>query len=273
MTTQYAILAGGGYLPVAVSQRILAQGDNALLITFTGQPQPDDILEGVTHIQQALGAVGHTLKLLKEHGVEKVVLAGYLSKPKLFTLRPDVKGIALLSRVVRKHDDELLKAVCQLLEEEGMQLVSAQDICPNLLAPEGALGKISPDSSCRADIEIGKSVLQHMSSLDIGQAVLVKDKTVLGVEAVEGTDGLIERCVSLRGEGEKGGVLVKFPKTQQTQKADLPAIGPKTIEQLAQYGYQGVAVQASGTLLLEREKLIEAADAAGLFVIGLPKDG
>lgn len=269
-TLPVAILAGGGKLPAKVAAYVLAQNQPVLLITFTGQPEPelDFNTPGIMHYRQNLGAVGQTLKLMKQHGVEQVVLAGYLSKPSLFDMRPDARGLALLAKVMRRHDDALLRAVCQLLEDEGFTLVSPQTLCPELLAPAGTLGRVAPSASHMADIKLGQEVLATLGPLDIGQAVIVKDKTVLGVEAVEGTDALITRCAGLRGTDDAGGVLVKAPKTNQTLMADMPAIGEHTLTLLAQHGYSGVAVQAQHTLLLDADAMTNAADTANVFVYG-----
>ncbi len=269
-TPPVAILAGGGKLPVHVVAHLQAQQRPVLLITFTGQPEPDMDLTaaGLIHYRQNLGAVGQTIKLMKQHNVQQVILAGYLSKPSLFDMRPDARGLALLAKVARRHDDALLRAVCQLLTDEGFTLVSPQTLCPELLAPKGKVGQLAPTSAQLADIQLGQEVLQTLSPLDIGQAVIVKDKTVLGVEAAEGTDALIKRCAGLRGTQDAGGILIKAPKTNQTLMADLPTIGEQTIALLAAHNYSGVAIQAQQTLLLEADAVVQAVDAANLFLYG-----
>ncbi|MDD9912179.1 MAG: UDP-2,3-diacylglucosamine diphosphatase LpxI [Alphaproteobacteria bacterium] len=266
--TRLAILAGGGNLPTLVANAAVAQEHQVLMITFTGQQQPQ-IPEGIQHIQQALGAVGQTLKLLKQNDIEQVVLAGNIEKPKIFNLRPDAKGLALLARVMRHHDDELLQTVCEMLEEEGFQVVSAQEICPDLLVSTGILGRHKPTPSVWKDITQGQETLKATGSLDIGQAVVVKDKVLLGIEAIEGTEALLQRCASLRGEGEQGGVLVKLPKPEQTLQADVPTIGPNTIKTLAELGYAGVAIGAEKTLVLDKEETIKQANEAGIFIVGI----
>jgi hypothetical protein len=263
-----AILAGGGRLPTLLANKALEKGNKVVLLTFTGQPQPE-IPAGADHVQLALGAVSKTIKTLRQHKVEEVALAGYFPKPSLFDVRPDAKGLAILARLARHHDDELFSAICTFLQEEGFKVVAVPEIAPDLMAPAGVLGQVQPDRAANLDIELGRNVLAHMAPLDISQAVIVKDKVVLGVEAAEGTEGLIKRCAPLRGEANAGGVLIKMAKAGQNVLVDLPSVGPRTIEQLIKGKYKGLAVHAGKTLMLDREAMLKQADEQGLFIIGI----
>lgn len=262
------ILAGGGQLPTLLAEKAQQEGRRVVMLTFTGQPQPD-IPPGVEHIQLALGAVGKTIKTLRQQGVEEVVLAGYFPKPSLFDVRPDAKGLAILARLARHHDDELLSAVCAFLEEEGFTIIAVPEILPDITAPTGVMGQVRPDKAAGVDIELGFKVLAHMAPLDISQSVIVKDKVVLGMEAAEGTAELIRRCTKLRGAAGVGGVLVKMAKTGQSLLVDLPSIGLETVQALADAGYKGLAVHAGKTLMLDKEAMVREADAKNLFIIGV----
>jgi len=154
-------------------------------------------------------------------------------------------------------------------------MVGIKDVAPDLLMPEGRLALAAPDEDAAADIARGREVLHALSPFDIGQAAVVIDGHVVGVEDIEGTDGLLARVARLRAEGRirakaGRGVLVKAPKSGQDLRFDLPTIGPRTIEGVAAAGLAGIAVVAGNTIIVEPQTMIETADAAGLFVTGLP---
>ena len=137
-----------------------------------------------------------------------------------------------------------------------------------MLAAEGPLGIVRPDAQAEADIERGLRVARALGALDIGQAVIVQQGLVLGVEAIEGTDQLLRRCAALRRDGP-GGVLVKVEKPGQERRADRPTIGPRTVGLAAETGLRGIAIEAYSTIVLDRDEVVEAADRAGLFVVGI----
>jgi hypothetical protein len=155
-------------------------------------------------------------------------------------------------------------------------MVGIKDVAPDLLMPEGCITQATPDQDAAADIARGREVLRALSPFDIGQAVIVIDGHVVGVEDIEGTDGLLARVAHLRGQGRirakaGRGVLVKAPKSGQDLRFDLPTIGPRTVEGAARAGLAGVAAVAANTIAVEPQAMIEAAAAAGLFVTGLPR--
>jgi DUF1009 family protein len=143
----------------------------------------------------------------------------------------------------------------------------ADSFVQELLTPEGMIGSIYPDKRAQGDIEIGARIARAIGALDIGQSVVIENGLVLGLEAIEGTDGLIARCASLKRE-EKGGVLVKVKKPQQERRVDLPTIGVTTVEHCAQSGLAGIAIEAGASLIVNRREVVRRADALGLFVIG-----
>jgi DUF1009 family protein len=175
----------------------------------------------------------------------------------------------------RGGDDHLLSGIGRILEQDGFRMVGIKDVAPDLLMPEGCLTLKSPDENAAADIAKGRDVLRALSAFDIGQATVVIDGHVIGVEDIEGTDGLLARVARLRAEGRirartARGVLVKAPKSGQDLRFDLPTMGPRTIEGAAAAQLAGIAIVAGNTIVVEPQAMIEAADAAGLFVTGLP---
>lgn len=268
------IIAGGGALPDAMVEHCANKGIPFQVITFKGQPQPQKIEDYEIHVTElALGQVGKVMETFKEKLVTHVVMVGHLEKPSLFDLRFDMLGLKLMNSVRRKHDDELLNTVCTFLEKEGFEVLGAHELAPQLLMPKGILGKHKPTSAHKEDISIGLEALKQLGCLDIGQAVIVKDGVVIGVEAVEGTMGLIERCATLRGAKNKGGILIKAAKKEQNLKVDMPTVGDQTIEKLAEFKYEGLAVVAEKALLVEKDQAVKAANKTSLFLCGVDENG
>jgi UDP-2,3-diacylglucosamine hydrolase len=187
-------------------------------------------------------------------------------------LRPDWRAAKLFARVGYRAvgDDGLLSAVVDELEREGFRVVGADQLLDRAVVPEGRLGEISPDSGAKADIERGLTIARTLGALDIGQAVIVQQGFVLGVEAIEGTDELLRRCAALRRDGP-GGVLVKIEKPGQERRADRPTIGLRTVLLAAETGLRGIAIEAHSTIVLDRDEVVRAADRAGLFVVGVSR--
>lgn len=263
----YGLLAGGGALPGLVAAAVEAQGAPLHLVTFAGQPKPAEMFAAESRHEFPLGQVGHILAHLKAHRVTHVVLAGHLSKPNILSLKPDAMGLKLLARAVIKHDDALLRSVTDFMGEEGFTIVPPHTLVPSLVAPQGLLSKTHPSAGEVEDIALARSTLAVLGDLDIGQAAIAYNGAILGVEGAEGTDELVRRCASLRGEGvTRGGILVKRAKPLQTEVADLPFVGPRTLELLAEYNYRGLVIQAGKTLLLNREEVVALANTHHLFL-------
>ncbi|MFM9890837.1 MAG: LpxI family protein [Rickettsiales bacterium] len=265
------IIAGGGELPRVLMEA--CRNNHRPYFVLALENAADELTveqagDAVAWIR--MGAIGKALDLLRRNGVDELVLAGRVTRPKLTALRPDLKGTKLLARIggqLISGDNELLSSIVEFLEEEGFRITGAEEIMRDLQAPEGMIGSLYPDKRAQADIEIGARMAKAIGALDLGQAVIVQNGTVLGVEAVEGTDALIRRCAELRTE-ERGGVLVKVKKPQQERRVDLPTIGVDTVERIAECGFAGIAVEAGASLILNRREVARRADALGVFVIG-----
>jgi hypothetical protein len=188
----------------------------------------------------------------------------------LSAIRPDWRAAKFFAKVGYRMlgDDGLLSAVVKELEIEGFRLIGAHELLDATAVPEGPLGRVRPDADADADIKRGIRLALAIGALDVGQAVVVQQGLVLGIEAIEGTDALLRRCGGLRREGV-GGVLVKLAKPQQESRIDRPTIGARTVTIAAEAGLRGIAVEAGATLMLDREAVIRAADEAGLFVVGV----
>jgi UDP-2,3-diacylglucosamine hydrolase len=267
--SRLGIIAGGGGLPRRLVDACRAAGREVFVLALEGAAEPATV-EGVAHAWCRLGAAAHGLALLRQNDVTELVLAGGVRRPSLAALRPDWRAAKLFARIGFKAlgDDGLLSAIVGEFEREGFRVIGADRLLAAGLAPEGILGRLRPDAQALADIAHGQRIARTLGTLDIGQAVVVQQGLVLGVEAIEGTDALLRRCAGLRREGP-GGVLVKVEKPGQEQRADRPTIGPQTVTLAAEAGLSGIAVEARATIVLDRDEVISAADGAGLFVIGI----
>jgi DUF1009 family protein len=206
------------------------------------------------------------------------VFIGSLVRPSLWQIRFDFKTLLLLPQIAaayRGGDDHLLSRVGRFFEQNGFRVLGAHEVAPQILVPEGTLGRALAAERDRADIALGFDYLRTTGPFDVGQAVVVAGKHVLAVEAAEGTDQMLARVAELRASGRVfapagSGVLVKAPKPRQDRRFDLPSIGPLTVEGVARAGLAGIAVVAGGTVVAEPERLVAAADRANIFVVGAP---
>jgi DUF1009 family protein len=270
MPRRLGIIAGGGVLPVKVAAAARAAGRGVFILGLEGFADPA-ILAPWPHEIRRLGAASRIVAALRENGCQDLVMIGPVRRPSLLDLRPDAEGAKLLARIGRAAfagDDGLLAAVIRVLTEEGFRVIGAQEIIQEVLAPAGVLTRTQPDAQAMADIHRGVHVVGLLGSADVGQACVVQQGLVLAVEAIEGTDAMLLRAGELRRDGI-GGVLVKLVKPGQDKRADLPTIGPGTVQNAAAAGLRGVAFEAKATILAEREACLAAADAAGVFMLGL----
>jgi len=269
MAGRLGIVAGAGDLPRRLIEVSRAAGRDVFVLALEGAAEPQTV-QDVPHAWCRIGAAATGLALLRENSVTDLVLAGGIRRPSLTSLRPDWRAAKLFARIGYRAlgDDGLLSAVVSELEHEGFRVIGADQLLDGELIGEGPLGDIGPDRQAEADIEHGLHIARTLGALDIGQAVVVQQGLVLGVEAIEGTDELLRRCAALRREGP-GGVLVKVEKPGQERRADRPTIGPRTVALAAEGGLRGIAVEADTTIVLDRNEVVRAADRAQLFVVGI----
>ncbi len=264
------IVAGGGEVPLRVARAAQAAGRRVFVVALSGWADPA-AFSGLPHMVERIGAAGRILDRLRAEHVRQLVLTGRAPRPSLASLRPDPTALRLVGRLGRAFfggDDGLLKAGARILEEEGFEIIPAHSILRDALPTSGLLTRAVPDAAARADIARGIAVVRALGAVDVGQCAVVQQGLVLGVEAIEGTDALLARCLALRREGP-GGVLVKLVKPGQDRRLDLPTIGPVTVRGAAAAGLAGIAVEAGGTILVDRPVTIAAADQAGLFLLAL----
>ena len=270
------LIAAGGAMPFAVADSLVARGIHPVVFALRGACDPVQA-QRFRHHWIHLGQVGRAEKLFRSEGCRDLVFIGTLFRPALSEIRLDLGTLRVIAEVLasfRGGDDHLLSGIGRILERDGFRMVGIKDVAPDLLMPEGLLTRAAPDAQASADIARGREVLRALGPFDIGQAAVVIDGHVVGIEDIGGTDGLLERIAELRTQrrikaAAKRGVLVKAPKSGQDLRFDLPTVGPRTVAGATKAKLAGVAVAAGNAIVAEPQAMIRAADAAGLFVTGM----
>ena len=270
MQPKLGIIAGGGALPVRIIDACRAAGRPFFVLALEGQTLQETVAD-TPHAWVRMGAAGKALSLLRKANVEELVLAGPVRRPSIAELKPDLWTARFVARVGIKSlgDDGILGALVRELEQkEGFRVVGAESLLPGVQATEGVIGQVRPDELALNDIARGIAVATALCALDVGQACVVQQGLVLAAEAIEGTVAMLARAKGLRRDGP-GGVLVKVGVAKSEGRADLPTIGSASVHAAAAAGLRGIAVEAGCALIIDREQTVQAADAAGLFVIGV----
>lgn len=272
-----AIVCGGGSLPLAIADLVANRGRRVVLFPLRGWADPIAVAR-YPHHWIGLAQIVRLQRLLRREGCRELVFIGAVQRPSPRQLRPDLGTLWLLPRFVRLFwggDNNLLTGIGRMFEERGFRLVGAHEVAPEILMPEGSLGRRQPDAGANEDIKYGLEFLHAIGPFDVGQAVAVAGRHIIAVEAAEGTDAMLARLAELRASGRirtQGGVLVKAPKAGQDRRIDLPTIGPQTVELAARAGLSGIAVVAGSTIVAEADRVAEAADRLNIFAVGL-RDG
>lgn len=271
-----ALIAGSGDLPHNVVEGAQSSGTEIIVASLLGISDSESFL--VPTKSFGLAEFGKMTRYFKKNDVTHVCFAGNVNRPNFNDLKPDFKGWRKLRGAVKAAkfgDDALLRYILEIYENEGFEIIAPQDICEELLLPEGHLGNVSMTATHRDDVIKALQTAMAIGELDIGQGAVVCRGLILAVEAQEGTDRMLERVASLtadiRGhEGAREGVLAKVVKPGQEDRVDLPTIGVATIEKAAKAGLAGIVAESGQAFIIGKEKVIKAADQAGLFIAGLP---
>jgi DUF1009 family protein len=269
------IIAGGGDLPVKLAEYCRSEARSYFVARIA--PLTEPTLADHPGADAPLDKMGARFAALKAAGCDAVVLAGAVKRPDFATFDPDEKTREMLPRILpaaAQGDDALLRALVAECEREGFLVVGADDVFGALRTSAGALGAVGPGDEAMADIRLASQVIAALGQFDIGQGAIVCARLVLAVEAQEGTDNMLARVAGMRSAirgtpDARRGVLVKRPKPAQERRIDLPVIGVRTIELAGEAGLAGVAIEAGGALIVDRDAVVARADALGMFVYGL----
>jgi UDP-2,3-diacylglucosamine hydrolase len=269
--TVVGILAGGGTLPREIADVLSASGQDPVIVGLEGEVRPHDFA-GHDFTLVNWGRIGQLIRTFKSKGVTDLVIVGSVTRPDLRAIRTDLGFWTNLPRIYRiikaGGDDSVLRRVVGFFEGHGFRVRGPAEVAPVLVIGAGAYGRVAMSEAARADFEIGRAVVARLAAFDVGQAVVVAGGEVLAIEGAEGTDAMLKRVTARRGDA-RGGVLVKWPKPGQELRVDMPAIGVNTIAAIMAAGLDGIAVQAGATLAAQRGDMLDAADAAGVFIAGM----
>ncbi|MQW87170.1 LpxI family protein [Sinorhizobium saheli] len=274
-----AIIAGAGALPHHVAEAARRQGEDPFIIALSREADAD--WTGFDHTVLAIGDFAAISRTFATEGIDRVVLSGAVRRrPEWRDIRPTFRTLAKVPSVLKTlmsgGDDAVLRMAMDLIEASGARVIGAHEVVPDLLADPGPLGAHSPTDDDRRDIAAGIAAANALGALDVGQGAVAVGGRVVALEGAEGTDAMLARVADLRADGRisarRRGVLVKLCKPQQDERADLPSIGPSTVAGAEAAGLAGIAVEAGRALVLERPRLVEAADESGLFILGIERD-
>lgn len=264
-TASWGLIAGNGRFPFLVLEGARSQGIDMAVIALKEEASPE-LEQAAKRVHWvSLGELSKTIDLMHQEGVTQAVMAGQVKHNKIFSaIRPDWKLAKLLFSLPRKNTDALIGAVARVLEDEGIRLVDSTLFLKPLLPEAGVLTRRAPNEHEAEDIAYGRGLAQQIAGMDIGQTVVISDRACVAVEAMEGTDEVIARAARIAAG--KPLVVVKVSKPAQDMRFDVPVVGLPTVEQMRAAGATALAVDAGRTLLFDRAKLIELADASGIAI-------
>jgi DUF1009 family protein len=264
------ILAGGGGLPLAIADSVVARGGSVHIVALKGEAEVG--IERFPHTWVDWGEIQRILTTLRSAGGGTVVIAGSVRRPDPWKVRFDwgvVKVLPMLVDMMTGGDNALLTQIVQFFEANGIAVRGVHEVAEELVAGAGPVGERAMSDADAGEVRFGFAVSQALGSFDVGQAVVVADRRVLAIEGAEGTDAMLERTHAFVRKCGHSGILVKRPKPDQELRVDMPVVGPQTIEKAARAGLAGIAIEAGRVLVLERTHVARIANRLGCFVHGL----
>jgi len=270
--SRIGLIAGNGRFPFLALQGARSLGHDVTVVAVKEEAFPE--LEGAARDAGAdltwvsLGHLGKCIKVLKAAGVRQAIMAGQVKHAKIFSgIIPDLTLLTVLTKLRAKNTDALISAVAEVLRGEGIDLLDSTAFLDPLMAKAGTLSRREPSPDELADLAFGYRMADALAALDVGQTIVVKDKAVVAVEAMEGTDAVIRRAGDIAGPGTR---IVKVAKPNQDMRFDVPVVGVATIEMMRAAGASAISIDAGKTLMVDGDRFLAAADAAGLAVVGRP---
>ncbi len=263
---RYGLIAGNGRFPFLVLEAARSQGIDMVVAAIKEETSPDIERQARTVHWLSLGQLGKLIKTFKAEGVNKAIMAGQVKHKQIFSgILPDLKMMQVLASLATRNTDSLIGAVARVLEDEGIHLIESTLFLEPLLPRPGVLTKRPPSEDEQKDLEYGYKLARELGRLDVGQTVVVADAACVAVEAMEGTDAVIQRAASLaNGRALR---VVKLAKPNQDLRFDVPVIGIPTVEVLRRSGATAMAIEAGKTLMIDRDELLREADAAAITIV------
>lgn len=262
------VIAGRGELPQRLAEHARATNRGVFVLGLKSFADAG-LFQGLDYAEAAMGEIGKAIKLLKDANCEDLVFAGTVSRPDMAALQLDMRGAALLPELLAaagKGDDALLRVVLNAFEKAGFNVIAVEDVLETLLAQPGPIGALAPSDRDWTDIRAAAEAAEAVGREDVGQGAVARDGVVIAKETSAGTDRMLKDVAISAAPGVRSGVLVKRPKPQQERRIDLPTIGEATVLNAYQAGLSGIAIEAEGSLIVDRKKVALCADRHGLFV-------
>lgn len=265
---KYGVICGNGRFPILALETARAMGHEVVAVGIKEEATREIERLATTTYWVSLGELSKLIDILKREGITEVLFCGQVKHTKIFSaIRPDWRLAKLLLSLREKNTDALIGGVANVLKDEGISLGDSTRLLKPLLADEGVLTKRKPDSDEERDIQYGRRVAGALAGFDIGQSVAISERACVAVEAMEGTDAMLERAASLvNGKALR---LVKSSRRRQHLQFDVPVAGPGTIRTMERTGTTALAVDAGRTLLLDNAEMLGLANAAGITIVGL----
>ena len=260
------IIAGGGKLPIAIGKNLLKKKFNVVFF----------VIEDVFSIEMYkdfnfkiinLKSVKKIIQLLKSENIRSIIMAGNINRPSVTDLNFDFQTLKLAKNLLlnKTGDDDLLTSIKNFFLESGFSYFDWKIYCPELFANQNNLTLTRPTRKAKDNLDKAISIFKSFGKMDIGQSMIIQNKIVLGLEAIEGTDNLIKRCSDFKKSGDKG-VLVKFSKYKQSNILDIPTIGENTVRLLKDFDYEGLYIEKDSCLIIDKEKTIDLANQYKIFI-------
>ena len=267
-SNRYGLIAGNGKFPFLVLEAARSQGIDMVVAAIKEETFPEIEQHARTVHWMSLGQLGKLIRTFKSEGVNRAVMAGQVKHKQIFSgIIPDLKMIQLLASLATKNTDSLIGAVAKLLEDEGIHLMDSTAFLRPLLPEPGVLTPRQPSEEEKKDLDYGYKIARELGRLDLGQSVVVCDGACVAIEAMEGTDAIIERAAGLvNGRALR---VVKLAKPNQDLRFDVPVIGPATVRLMARLKASALAIEARKTLMIDRDELMGVADRESVTIVAM----
>ncbi len=260
------LISGDGNLPMYIG-KTLAKKNFDITYFLLNSIKDKRIYENEKCININIISIKKIINLLKKNNINKIIFAGSIKRPSLKDFGFDIETIKIAKNLLleKKGDNNLLISIKTYLENNGFSFFDWTSHCPELFSIENNLTKTTPSNQAHSNLKKAKSIYQNFKKIDVGQSLIIQNQLVLGLEAIEGTDNLIERCSNYKRKGDKG-ILFKFTKKNQSELIDIPLVGLDTIKNLKKFNYEGLFLEKYKCLIIDKNHVIDYANKNKIFI-------
>ena len=270
--TKVGILAGGGKLPISIGKSLLQSNYDVIFFCIENFCNPklykDYVFENIT-----INSFSKILQNLKNHKVEKIIMAGNITRPSIKDIDFDLNVLKLIKNFAldSKGDDRLLSTISIFFENNGFPILDWKKECKDLFINEEYLTSKKPSKAAKSNSKKGLRIFELIGRADISQSIIIQNNIILGIEAAEGTDELIKRCYKYKKKGDKG-ILLKLSKYNQDSNIDIPVVGLETVKNLNEYDYDGIFLERNKCIIIDKEEVIKFCNSQHIFIASVVKN-